>query len=717
MNLAEALVQALPELPTQTLATRKLKLDPALVPREEVDENGDPLIVVYVPEKACVYRIPKIQYDLLCLFDGERSFAEIAETFTANTGIDFPEKLVREMATNLADTGLWHQSAQERNITLSQKLAEERKKRIARKSKYGNFSHITFKAWDPDQYLAWANEKFSFLFTGWFNLLTLTLFTWTAYIWIGRWTEISRDTVLYYTFTQKNGWDLLEFWLLFLGIGFFHESAHGITAKHFGAGVHSMGFQLIYLTPAFAVETTELWVRSGKWQRIMSSLAGIYLEMCFCGIGTIVWWGTPPGSFAHEWAYKVMLITGFIVIVVNMNPLIKLDGYYIFSELIGIPDVKEKSTAFLSGWVRKHVFRLPVELDYVPTSRRWLYVPYAFVSGLYSYLLLYAVVRFSYNIFHRYSPEWAFIPAMALGWLIFRGRIKRFGAFMKTLYLDKKKLWQMHMTPARRAVVAAAMLLLLALPMWRKTVGAAFVLEPVQRAEVRAHVGGRVEQVFVDENSRVTAGTPLVAMYNSAVETEIAHSAMRLQETSARRNQTLLANVSIAEANSEFHGAVQTHEATLIRSRELHPIAPISGVVVTPHVSDLTGTFVKEGTPLMEIDDTSSLIARVYVPEYEVKDVRPGAKASLDLKALTRPIQGRVTSLHQAPSQPEEGLIEMTAYKGLRAPNFYVVNIAVGNPGSLMPGMSGSAKLLVGHYSLAGLIWNEVKEFVGRRLW
>ena len=89
-----------------------------------------------------------------------------------------------------------------------------------------------------------------------------------------------------------------------------------------------------------------------------------------------------------------MLITGVAVVVVNMNPLIKLDGYYAFSEIIGFADIKEKSTAWLSQIVRRKIFRLPVEVDYVPKRRR------AGLSVLCRHLghiqlsLLFTVIRF-----------------------------------------------------------------------------------------------------------------------------------------------------------------------------------------------------------------------------------------------------------------------------------------------------------------------------------
>ena len=57
-----------------------------------------------------------------------------------------------------------------------------------------------------------------------------------------------------------------------------------------------------------------------------------------------------------------MMLTGIVSLVVNWNPLIKLDGYYMLCEVIGIAELKEDSTAYLSAWVRRHIWRLPVDV-------------------------------------------------------------------------------------------------------------------------------------------------------------------------------------------------------------------------------------------------------------------------------------------------------------------------------------------------------------------
>src|SRR5260370_33402423 len=134
-----------------------------------------------------------------------------------------------------------------------------------------------------------------------------------------------------------------------------------------------------------------------------------------------------------------MMITGIGVSVLNLNPLIKLDGYIIFSELVAESALKENSTTYLSTWVRKHIFRLPVEVDYVPRRKRPFYVIYALLSGIYSYSLLAILMLITYRILHSFTPEWAFLPALGAGFWVFRSRIKLLLTFMKMVYLDKRE--------------------------------------------------------------------------------------------------------------------------------------------------------------------------------------------------------------------------------------------------------------------------------------
>src|SRR5260370_1133427 len=215
---------------------------------------------------------------------------------------------------------------------------------------------------------------------------------------------------------DKSGRYLVACWFLFGTMAAIHGTAHGMVGTLFGATIEKMGFCLLYFAPTFLCDATQVWVVGGKWARIATSIAGIWLDLVVCFLATVVWWGTPSGMSVHDWAYKVMLVTGIGVSVLNLNPLIKLDGYLIFSELVAEPSLKESSTAYLSGWVRKRIFRLPVEVPYVPRRIRVFYVTYGVLSGIYSYSLLSFLMVITYHILRSYSPAVQFIPPLPTGY-------------------------------------------------------------------------------------------------------------------------------------------------------------------------------------------------------------------------------------------------------------------------------------------------------------
>jgi len=713
MNLTEVLNVALPELPARTASKTYPRLHPRLIAREQLKDGVPTMVAMVSGGDTNVYFFTPEQWKLIELFDGKRSYAEIAEAYTEKTGIFSSEDTVREFADQLDEAGLFHKTALDLNSTACQKLAEERRRRRSRIS----VSQMTFSTWDPDAYLSKLHEDVSFIYTKWFTALTLALFAIMALVFLGGWREIWNDSAEYYTFTHKGAADLAEFWLLFCGLGFFHESAHGLTCKHYGGGVHRMGFMLLYLSPAFFVDVTEVYVYGGKWQRIAAIIAGIWIELIFCSIASIIWWGTPPGSPLHDFAYKIMLITGVAVVLMNLNPLIKLDGYYLFGELVGVAALKESSTEYVSSWVKRNLLGMPVEVPYLRPRRRWLFVAYAVLSGLYSYVILFAVVRFSYNVFLRFSPQWAFLPALLLTLMIFRSRLRSSARFIKDLYLDKQ---QRLGAPGslRKVMLVCAVLLALFAPLWRETATGRFVLEPQQRATIRATVPGQIIEVLTDEGSRIAAGAPVLRMRNTTLEEESDQSLADLRRAQAGARQAQMNYSDLGHALSEQASLLQRHEAIAEQVAVLQVLSPIAGVVMTPRIRNLLGSFVAEGSELAEVDDLRVLKARIFVPDFEIRKVGVGDQVSLKLDSRFQSILGRVASISPTPQDPADGLLHAPQYKGIAPPPFYVVTTLVENAqGLLRAGMSGDAKIKVAHRSTAWFLWENVREFGQRKAW
>jgi putative peptide zinc metalloprotease protein len=718
MNIVEALNVALPEIPERLARQKRVpKMDPRLVGRDHV-VDGVPVVRVLIPDNHGFCTLPPEYWELFQLFDGERTYEEIAELFTARTGIAASSDSVLEFATANAEAPFWSKTLQEKNARFREELAEKRHARTQKKSKWSNLAEITFPAWDPDVALTKVYDRARFIFTYQFLLLSIAMFAFAAYVLVSHWTEIGQDNLEFYNFTHKSLADIIEFWVLICVISFIHEFCHGLACKHSGGEVHAIGFLLIYLSPAFYCDTSETWVYGNKWQRITTVAAGLWSSLIIYSIASFLWWGTAIDGTLHNFAYIVMLASGILPVLMNLNPLIKLDGYYIFTELLDIPELKENATIYVNNWVKKKIFRLPVEVPYVTRRRKLLYVPYTLASSFYSYGLLFIVVTFVYNVSHRYNPDWAVVPAALLALVIFKSRILALWRFMRLLYLDKKDRVKAWFTPRHTAAFACLSLLLLFAPVWRETVEGPMVLEPMQRAVVRVEVSGTVMQTNVEEGQSVSAGTPLLRLRNLDMESEAAIVAADLRLASARAFQAQLRYKDFATAERHREELTARDRALQEKMTQLTVVSPVAGTVITHRVQDLLGAYLPPGSEVMEIADTSVLQALVYISAPDVGKVRLGSPAALHVDSRARSILGKVTFLAPASSEAEKGLFNGQEYKGIESSRYYVAKIPVPNSGQVLKdGFTGTVKIFVRRRSFAGFAWQGVDDFLQRKLW
>ncbi len=716
MNLTEALGGALPDIPVRRKKPT-VKLHPRISWHEQT-LDGELIIMAYVPGVENLFTFAPDQWQIVQMFDGKRTYGDIAQELNQRLGMPISENDVGELVASLDAQDFWYQS--EQNSLAFAKMREERRKRSQHKpSKFGDLSSAIITSWDADRYFTWLADHLGWLYTPGFFLFSLCAYAFTVAIFISYWGEIGRDTLQYYNFTQKSFSDLVEFWILFFVLAFFHESAHGVSCKHYGGGVHKMGILLMYLNIwAFFVDVTESWLYTSRWQRITVLVAGVWVELLICSTGTLVWWVTVPGSFVHELAYKIMLIAGVAVLFINFNPLVKADGYYIFAELIGNTGLKEDSTQYVSAWVQRNIFRLPVEIPFVPRKRRFLFVPYALLSGAYSYLLLYAVSRLAYNIFRSFTPEWAFIPGILVGLAIFKSRIRKLVAFMNTVYLDKKERLAAWLTRPRLAALSVAALVVLFAPLWRETAGGRFLLEPAQRWQVRAEVPGTLTAVFADEGQAVKAGVLLARLENLDLETAAARAKADYRVASAKATEAQLQYADYGSARQEAWRTQERSRGLDDKMARLELRSPIAGTVLTPRVHDRVGSYLAAGTLVAEIADTSLMRASIYLAESDMRNIRVGEEASLRPNGSFRRRIGKVAEIAPVSSEIASGLMEALPYKGLRAGQFYRLVVLLPNAdGQLYTGMSGDAKVMIQRRSLAGFLGQAVHDMLGRKVW
>ena len=135
--------------------------------------------------------------------------------------------------------------------------------------------------------------------------------------------------------------------LILLGLGFvltfFHELGHASTIIHFGRRVKSAGFMIYFGSPSFFVEASDSLMLD-RGQRITESFAGPFAELILAGASTLVLAFFPDAAFSAL-LYKFALINYFVIFL-NLIPLLELDGYWILTDLIQVPNLRPRSLEF-----------------------------------------------------------------------------------------------------------------------------------------------------------------------------------------------------------------------------------------------------------------------------------------------------------------------------------------------------------------------------------
>ncbi len=112
----------------------------------------------------------------------------------------------------------------------------------------------------------------------------------------------------------------------------FHECGHVAACRYGGARPGKMGFGLYLVWPALYSTVTDSY-RLSRAGRLRTDLGGVYFNAVFiAGMGlAYLYTGSP-------WLL-VAIVLMHIETATQFLPVIRMDGYYILSDLIGVPDL------------------------------------------------------------------------------------------------------------------------------------------------------------------------------------------------------------------------------------------------------------------------------------------------------------------------------------------------------------------------------------------
>src|SRR5271168_252837 len=648
-------------------------------------------------------RYGSTEYQLLSLCDGTRTAAEIAQVMSEkDPDLTTSESEVLEFLDSV-DADMWERSIGEKNLAVLERIRDERKGRIDQSS----VLYMSFKAWNPDKTLAKLDKYLWWMFTKGFVIFSLFVFVIAVYLLAGDWNRVQQDTSALYDFANKSAYDIWIFWILLLGLGAIHEFGHGLTCKHYGGDVHQMGFLLIYFTPAFYTDTTDILLFTRGSERQWVIFAGIWIELVLCGLSGVVWYFSPIGSVLNDIAYKMMLLSGIQGALLNLNPLIKADGYYALSQFLNIDNLREESFAFLRAWAQKYLLRHDIDLPPASKRQRRIFFLFGVSAIIYSTTLLVFVILFAKNVLvSKLGDEWGYLGTLVIIYFSARKGIQQALPTMRAWLRQKREdymAWKMSRTQQAGALGLA---LLLLIPPVSSSVSSGLVLEPGASARVRAEVSGQIKTVYVKAGDTVKMGQLLAVLQNPeiAADADSLRHQLALASSQLRNGQDRSDFDSAANAVRDRSRLQQELAVAEKRAAALEIRAPIDGVIATSEVDQKPGSFLAAGDEFAQVVDRSTMKARILVRDWDLQDVQQGAVVRVKVVPFPyRTYSGKVGRIYPAsaadhPVTQTEDLQRL----GQQLTNYFAVDMEFANPdGSLTEGMTGTAKVSGKRASLA----------------
>ena len=658
--------------------------------RQETPDG--PRFVVKDPETQRFFRFREAEHAVIRRMDGATPLDIIAEEVSAELKAKFDVTALESLVNQLRLLGL-----------LEGSMVTPPKRRLVQ----GSLLWLRLKAFDPDRLLNRMIGRLGFFFTPYFIVISATTIACALVLTAASHAAILRD--------MSGLWrveNLLLAWIAVFVVTAGHEFAHGLTCKRFGGEVHEMGFLLIYFQPAFYCNISDAWLFREKARRLWVTFAGAYFELFVWAVATLLWRVAERGTWVSAAALVVMATSG-VKIFLNLNPLIKLDGYYLLSDLLDVPNLRRRAFSYTGGKLKRLLgFRTS---DEIATPReRGIFLGYGLVAAAFSYWLLSLVaMRLGSYLTSRYQG-WGFLAFGGLLTATFWAPIRRHFPQRKGEQLPqsietakKPPAWSSPKVMLL-ALGAGALLLLSVVPL-NLTVSGEFTLLPRHNADVRAEVEGIIERMYMTEGQEVVAGDTIARLGDreyaarlAAIEAESAEKTARLEQLRAgpRAEEIKAARVAVAKAEAErVNLERQLNRVTVL--------APHGGVVITPRLEEKVGEFVKPGDLIAEIYALETAKAEILVPERDIGEVRMGQVGKLRLRAYPdREFRGRVTEIAAATTAGSS--FERTVR----------VDVEIDNASRLLkPGLTGQARLYCGERRALDIVTKGIRRFLRVEFW
>lgn len=592
-----------------------------------------------------------------------------------------------------------------------------------------------FRGIDPTPLLRVADRSLGWLFHP--SLLRLaTAFVVAVFaLLIARWPQLQAELPSLQELVRPQ--NLLILALTVTCIKVLHELGHGLTCHHYGGECHEIGVLLIGFLPLLYCDVSDSWLQQHRSRRMQVAAAGIAVELILAAAFGLLWIASVPGTL-HSFFLNVTLICSINTLLINGNPLLKYDGYYVLSDWIRIPNLAAES--------RQAAFaifdRVVLGHSIVPTSSstsfwRSLWLPVFGASSVaYRLFMIIAILVIMHSSLKEYGFESlsiVFALSVVAGILFsVRGFVRQRQALV---YQNGE--WSM------RAIVgiSCAIMGLAILGFWPLpySVEAPFTLTPGNSSPVFVSTPGHSKAKLL-EGGEVATGqiiftlsNPELELIKSQAESDVALSRIRLANLMSNRTAAQSSSSAIPAARQAVDNAELRFARLNERLDRLNLTSPAAGKVLPARRrgrkeeskfalrswegslldSENESVWAEEQTLACWVGSSSMYRAVLYVSQHDIDFVREEANVQLTYNSMPgSPAHGQVKRISNTPefTAPQEltatGVLLTDSSNGRLAEVLYAAHVQSLETSELPPLYStGYARIECKPMSLATRTW------------
>lgn len=689
-----------------------------------VDYCGERCWVVKDPLSLEYYRLRAEQYALLLLLDGQRS----CENLRTELMRQFPALRptlahVRQLAADLYEKRLvWSQRAGQHEV-LHERMRERRIARYVSAAR--NLLYIRLPGWDPHRLLVRSYPAARWLFhpaTVYTSMVMLAV-TW-AYVLLnlgdfqrrmGHWEQFA-------------SWQMvLLLWGTLSVTKILHELGHALACRHYGGECHEIGVAFLIFSPCLYCDVSDSWMLASRRKRMAIAAAGMYVECILSSLAVLVWWNSHAGLL-QQLCLAVFLITHITTLLFNLNPLLRLDGYYILCDWLEIPNLRSKADSMFERiWLR---WCWGIKLEPAPSTpslhsqvRLGLF---AVVSAVYRWSLTIAVCYSLYHLLHPYGLGTVGL-AIGVASLLFT-----FLAWGNRMVDISQKHRDQMVKSYRPLVTAGALVLAIFMALWVPVpwyITVPMVVQPHQAEQIYIDQPGRLVSIHVQPGDQVKRGDVLLELQDTRLTERLIQlqSALATQLVEKTARQAAGETAAAAAAEESCRALHAELAACRQQAARLKVLAPCAGTVVAPPELPVRpeGSSARtlsrwDGTPLevrnlgcyltarthaLSISPQNQFAAVLHIEQFHRTDFQAGqpVKIQFDASAVTNmhsTIDKIATVSYETEAATEVASLanspaEQTQGSHPAASGYQAVAVLPAEADLLMTGMRGQAQVLV----------------------